>query len=228
MKIGIKGPIISSNDQWIYDWFGMEATSPKKVADALLQAEPNEKIEVEVNSGGGSVFAGSEIYTTIKSYNGNTISKIVGLAGSAASVAAMGSKRVVISPTGQIMIHNASGSFSGDYNEMNKGSEILQNINATIANAYMLKTGMSQEKLLEMMNKESWLTPQQALELGFVDEIMFTDGMQLTNNINSFMLPPEVINKVRNEIKRGLLSQEPQNSKELELLKAKLALKCKL
>lgn len=58
MKIDVKGPIIDSDEQWIYDWFGIEATSPKKVNDLINQTENDEDLEVEINSGGGSLFAG--------------------------------------------------------------------------------------------------------------------------------------------------------------------------
>lgn len=204
MKISVKGAIIDSDDQWIYDWFEVEATSPKKVIDLLNQAKNNEDLEVEINSGGGSVFAGSEIYTALKSYSGKVTTKVVGLAASAASVIAMAGDKIEISPTGQIMIHNASGGFGGDYRDMEKGAEILKNVNATISNAYSLKTGLSNEELLEMMNKETWLTPQQALEKKFVDEIMFTNDIKLVASINNGMLPQEVINKMKMEIKNKI------------------------
>lgn len=220
MKISIKGPIIDSDDQWIYDWFGVEATSPKKMSDLINQAKNNEDLEIEINSGGGSVFAGSEIYTALKSYSGKVTTKIVGLAASAASVIAMGADTVLITPTGQIMIHNASGGFGGDYRDMEKGAEILKNVNATISNAYRLKTGLSNEELLEMMNKETWLTPQQALEKKFVDEIMFTNDIKLVASINNGMLPPEVINKMKMELKNKEIPKEPENN--IEAIKAKI------
>ncbi|AAO36626.1 head maturation protease (endogenous virus) [Clostridium phage phiCTC2B] len=222
MKINVKGPIIDSDDQWIYDWFGIDATSPKKVQNELSNSKNNEGLEVEINSGGGSVFAGSEIYTLLKDYKGNVTVKIVGLAASAASVIAMAGDKVLISPTGQIMIHNASGCFSGDYRNMEKGSEILKNVNITISNAYKLKTGLSSEELLDMMNKETWLTPQNALDNKFVDEIMFTDGVKLVASINSGMLPQEVINKMRDKLKNELPQENINN--DLELEKAKLQL----
>lgn len=214
MKIDIKGPIIENDDQWIYDYFEVEATSPKKVSDLINQTENNEDIEVEINSGGGSVFAGSEIYTSLKSYNGNVTIKIVGLAASAASVIAMAGKNILMSPTAQMMIHNASGNFAGDYNVMQKGSEILKSVNASIANAYMLKTGMSQDKLLDMMNEETWMTPQQALENKFIDDIMFTDNVKLVASVSNGMLPQEVINKMKNK-----LLNEPNFNHKKESLK---------
>lgn len=226
MKISIKGPIIDSDDQWIYDWFGVEATSPKKVSDLINQAKNNEDLEIEINSGGGSVFAGSEIYTSLKSYGGKVITKVVGLAASAASVITMAGDNILISPTGQIMIHNASGGFGGDYRDMEKGAEILKNVNATISNAYRLKTGLSNEELLEMMNKETWLTPQQALEKKFVDEIMFTNDVKLVASFNNGMLPQEVINKMKMELINREVPKEPESNIEAE--KAKLLMELDL
>jgi ATP-dependent Clp protease, protease subunit len=226
MKISVKGPIIDSDDQWIYDWFGVEATSPKKVIDLISQAKNNEDLEVEINSGGGSVFAGSEIYTALKSYSGKVITKVVGLAASAASVVTMAGDIVKITPTGQVMIHNASGGFGGDYRAMEKGAEILKNVNATISNAYRLKTGLSNEELLEMMNKETWLTPQQALEKKFVDEIMFTNDVKLVASFNNGMLPQEVINKMKMELINKEVPKEPENNIEAE--KAKLLMELDL
>ena len=226
MKISVKGPIIDSDDQWIYDYFEVEATSPKKVIDLINQAKNNEELEVEINSGGGSVFAGSEIYTALKSYEGKVITKVVGLAASAASVVTMAGDIVKITPTGQVMIHNASGGFGGDYRDMEKGAEILKNVNATISNAYRLKTGLSNEELLEMMNKETWLTPQQALEKRFVDEIMFTNDVKLVASFNNGMLPQEVINKMKMELMNKEVPKEPENNIEAE--KAKLLMELDL
>lgn len=224
MKISVKGPIIDNDDQWIYDYFEVEATSPSKINDLINQAN-NEDLEVEINSGGGSVFAGSEIYTALKSYSGKVTTKVVGLAASAASVIAMAGDKIEISPTGQLMIHNASGGFGGDYREMEKGAEILKNVNATISNAYRLKTGLSSEELLEMMNKETWLTPQQALEMKFVDEIMFTNDIKLVASINNGMLPQEVINKMKMELKNKI-PKVIENDIEVE--KAKLLMELDL
>lgn len=197
-KVSIKGAIISSGDQWIYDWFGIDATSPKSVNNAITEANGDD-LEVEINSGGGDVFAGSEIYTTLKGYSGNVTTKIVGLAASAASVIAMAGNNILMSPTGQMMIHNVSTRSSGDYRDMQHTADVLKNANTTIANAYRLKTGMSEVDLLNMMNQETWLTPQQALENKFIDEIMFNDGqVNLVASIQSNLLPIEVIEKMRN------------------------------
>jgi ATP-dependent Clp protease protease subunit len=223
-KINVKGPIVSNSDAWIYEWFGIEATSPQKVNDALEKAN-GEDIEVEINSGGGSVFAGSEIYTALKSYKGNVIVKIVGLAASAASVIAMAGNKVMMSPTAQIMIHNVSSRAEGDYRDMEHTAEVLRNANDTIANAYRIKTGKTQEELLALMDKETWMTADKAKELGFVDEIMFENDSQLVASTDySGMLPPEVINKIRNTIKNPFNSQENGTDIFMQKIKSQLNL----
>lgn len=197
-KINVKGPIISNDDQWIYDLFDIEATSPSAV-QKQLDAAGDEEIEVVINSGGGSVFAGSEIYTALKSHTRNVTTQVVGLAASAASVIAMAGNKVIMAPTAQLMIHNVSAFGAGDYRDLEHTAGILKNANQSIANAYMLKTGMSQDELLSMMDAETWMTSQQALEKGFIDEVMFNEAPSLVASAGlAGMLPNEVINKIRN------------------------------
>lgn len=212
MRIEVKGPIINDADQWIYDWFGIPATSPSKVngfIDRAIRNNDNELL-VLINSGGGSVFSASEIYTALKSFSGNVKIRIVGLAASAASVIAM-SGYCEMAPTGQIMIHNASTSAWGDYNEMDNTSDFLQKVNQTIVNAYRIKTNKSDDELKALMNKTTWMTAQEAKELGFIDAVMFESEYQATASAEhpalvNGLLPPEVINKIREQLK-----EDPSN-----------------
>lgn len=223
-KINIKGTIVSNNQQWIYDYFEMEATSPNKVAAEIENAN-EEDLEVDINSGGGDVFAGSEIYTALKSYAGNVTTQIVGVAASAASVIAMAGNKVIMSPVAQIMVHNVSSYADGDYRDLQHEAGVLKNYNKTIANAYRLKSGLDESKLLDMMNKETWLTSQQALELGFVDEVMFENDTKLVASFDrSAMLPLEVINKIRNQIKNPSTSKKENKTDIFMEQKAKLNL----
>ncbi|MEC1744128.1 head maturation protease, ClpP-related [Schinkia azotoformans] len=207
MKIEIKGPIINDADQWIYDWFGIPATSPSKVnsfIDRAIRNNDNELLVV-INSGGGSVFSASEIYTSLKSFSGNVKIRIVGLAASAASVIAM-SGYCEMAPTGQLMIHNASTSAWGDYNEMDYTSDFLQKTNQTIVNAYKIKTNKSDDELKAMMNKTTWMTAQEAKEFGFINAVMFENEYQAAASVEhpalvNGLLPAEVINKIREQLK---------------------------
>lgn len=170
--INIKGCLIPQEDKWIYDWFEYPYTCAEDINRTLLEAN-GEDIEVIVNSPGGSVYVGSEIYTSLKDYPGKSTGKIVGIAASAASVAIMGVDECLISPTAQMMIHNASTQACGDYREMDKTSEVLQTVNKSILNAYKLKTGLEDEEIKNLMDQETWFTAEQAKEKGLVDEIMF-------------------------------------------------------
>ncbi|MCY6957953.1 head maturation protease, ClpP-related [Clostridium brassicae] len=215
-KVNVKGPIISSDEKWIYDWFGIEAVCATDIEKAIKDAN-GEELEVIINSPGGYVDVGSEIYTLLKDYKGKTTGKIVGMAASAASVASMGVDILKISPTARIMIHNASGIIQGDYRAMDHGSEMLKECNKAISNAYMLKTGMKQEELLDLMNKETFMNAQRAKELGFVDEIMFDTTNKLTNSCeNTGMLPKDVIEKIRNSIDNPNKINNKSNTNELE------------
>lgn len=216
-KINVKGTIVSNDEAWIYELFEIEHTSPKMVEKAIEELE-NDDVTIEVNSGGGSVFAGSEIYTAISRLNATV--EIVGLAGSAASFIAMAGKTVKIAPTAQIMIHNASTVAIGDKNDMNHASDFLNSIDSSIAYAYQLKTGLEQEELLEMMTTETWLTAEEALEKGFVDEIMFVEKVDAVAS-TSFVLPENVVNKVRNVMKskdNELVARLENIEKQLENL----------
>lgn len=225
-RINVKGTIISSDVQWIYDLFDIEATSPKKVIESLTDANGDD-VEVIINSGGGDVFAGSEIYTDLKSYSGNVTTKVVGIAASAASVIAMAGKRAMISPTAQIMIHNVSSRARGDYRDLQHESDVLKNWNKSISSAYQIKSGMKEEDLLDLMDKETWLNAQEAKEKGFVDEVMFEQQTQFSASFGSSpMIPQEVIEKVRNmkDTFNPVNSQKESESDILMQQKAKLNL----
>lgn len=232
-KIKIKGPIISRDEKWIYDWFEYDATTAFDVEKEL--PTDGSPIEVLINSPGGYVDEGSEIYYLLKNYSGHVTIDIVGTAASAASVIAMAGNTIRISPTGQIMIHNVSGGARGDYRALQHEASVLENFNKSIANAYILKTGMTQETLLDLMEKETWLNAQQAKEMGFVDEILFENGMQLVASAQSGMISPDIINKMRNMKDAWALNpHEPviqtviQHDNELEIAKAKLKLQTKV
>ena len=196
--IDIKGEIINSNNQWIYDWLGMEATSPKKISDALRDAG-GEDVEIHINSPGGDVFAGSEIYTLLRAYSGKVKVKILGIAASAASVIAQAGESE-ISPTGMFMIHNVKTWSSGDYRDMEYKAEALKAANESIINAYMAKTGMTQEELQGLMDRETYMAAAQAVEYGFVDKVMFAEqAPELRNGFG--LLPEETLKKIKNLIK---------------------------
>lgn len=222
-QIQIKGAIVSDSDKWLYDLYEMESTAPKDV----LLPDTMEDIEVIINSGGGDVCAGSEIYTALKSYQGNVSVKIVGIAASAASVIAMAGKSVEISPTAQIMIHNVSTIAQGDSKILKHEADVLENYNKSIANAYVLKTGLSQEELLSLMDTETWLTAGQAVEKGFADKVMFAeDEMAQMVASNTEVLPQNFV-KMQNMQRQDFDNKQNKLIKRIEILENALINKTK-
>lgn len=199
-KINIHGDIIENADKWIYDWFDMESTSPADVKQMLAEADEDEEIEVTINSGGGSVLAGQEIYTALRNNDKVTI-KIESLAGSAAGVIAMAGHNQ-ISPVGMVMIHNVSMmGAEGDYHDMEKNADLLKQMNAAMAEAYVQKSGMPLDDVLALMDKETWLTANQCLEYGFVDELIPTSkaAASYSNSFSGMWLTDEIRKKAEKE-----------------------------
>ena len=167
--INIAGTIIRNSDKWIYDWFEIESTTPGEVQAAIDEAN-GEDVIVRINSNGGDVFSGSEIYDILSGYQGNLLIRIVGIAASAASVVACAGTSE-IAPTAMLMLHNVQSSASGDYRAMETTADALKEANRSIMAAYRNKTGMTEKELLEMMDKETFISADTAVERGFVDKI---------------------------------------------------------
>lgn len=172
MNLKINGPIVSNDDKWIYEIFDIEAFSPRDLDNYLDNITSGEEIDIEINSPGGYVTAGSEIYTALMQHKGPVNILITGVAASMASVIAMAGTTVTMSPTAQIMIHNVSAYGSGDYRDFAHISETLKKLNKSIMNAYQIKTGKNEKEILELMDKETWMEANEAKNQGFVDKIL--------------------------------------------------------
>lgn len=169
--IKLAGFIIDNDQKEYYSRFGIETTCPNEISSALETAAGGDVL-LRINSPGGGICAGSEIFTALKNYKGKVDIEIVGLAGSCASFIAM-ARTCRMSPTAMMMIHNSSCCVDGDYRTFQKQAQVLVEVNDTIVNAYILKTGLDRDKLLTMMDDETWMSPQKALEYGFIDGILF-------------------------------------------------------
>lgn len=196
-KLNVKGVVIPNDYKWVYNLFGMDSISPKDVEDAITDAKGDD-INVIINSPGGDVFAGSEIYALLQSYAGNVEGEVLGIAASAASVIAMACTHLKIAPTAQMMIHNVLSYAEGDHRTMAQQSTFLHGWDKSIANAYRLKTGMSEQQLLDLMNKTTWMTAQEAVDNHFADEIMFDEENKLAAAASDCeMIPEKVVNVLR-------------------------------
>lgn len=231
-KYKITGQIVDNETgDFFRDFLGIESTSPKNVKKFLDEAN-GEDIVIEINSPGGSVFDGVEIYNELNSYKGNVTVDIVGLAASISSVIATAGNKTRISAGSMIMIHNVSSGAYGDYNDMNHQAEILKTANKSIAHAYELKTGMSGEELLELMNKETWLDSKTAIELKFADELLNnkTDSnknLNLSNTIGVNILSNEVVQNLKNKLFDSSINEKDNSDFLFKQNKLKAELKLK-
>ena len=150
-------------------WFDDDVT-PQLFKEELMAGDGN--ITVWINSPGGDCVAAAQIYNMLMDYPHDVTVKIDGIAASAASVIAMAGTRVLMSPVSMLMIHNPMTVAMGDTGEMQKAIEMLSSVKDSIINAYEIKTGLSRAKLSHLMDAETWMDANKAVELGFADEIM--------------------------------------------------------
>lgn len=179
--ISVRGDIIPNDYEEVYQWYEMEGTAPRSVQKALNEANGDD-ITVEINSGGGDLIAGSEIYSMLKKYSGNVETHIMGMAASAASIIAMAG-RCLMGYTAMLMIHNVSAYAEGDYKDMSHMSQVLQIANKSVAAAYREKTGLEEKALLDLMNKVTYMTAEQAIANKFADG--YIGSLRMQNGITT-------------------------------------------
>ncbi|MGG6796569.1 UNVERIFIED_CONTAM: Clp protease ClpP [Streptococcus canis] len=150
-------------------WFDDDVT-PQLFKEELNQGSGN--ITVWINSPGGDCVAAAQIYNMLMEYKGDVTVKIDGIAASAASVIAMAGTKVLMSPVSMLMIHNPMTIAFGNAGEMEKAIAMLDEVKESIINAYEIKTGMSRAKLSHLMDAETWMDANKAVELGFADDIL--------------------------------------------------------
>lgn len=153
-------------------WFDDDVT-PQLFKDELNSGEGN--ITVWINSPGGDCIAAAQIYNMLMEYKGDVTVKIDGIAASAASVIAMAGTKVLMSPVSMLMIHNPMTVAMGNKDEMERAIAMLDEVKESIMNAYEIKSGQSRTKISHLMDAETWMNANKALELGFIDGILSRD-----------------------------------------------------
>jgi ATP-dependent Clp endopeptidase proteolytic subunit ClpP len=154
----------------IYDEIGFGGVTAKQFS-ADLKKLKGQHIDLRINSVGGSVIEGAAIFNALKRHKGGLTVHIDGLAASMASVIAMAGEETRIAENALLMIHNPWSMTMGDAADLRKEADVLDKLKATLVNAYVRKTGQPRAAIEQMMDDEKWMDAQEALELGFVDEI---------------------------------------------------------
>lgn len=187
-------------------WFDDDVT-PQLFKDELHSSSGN--ITVWINSPGGDCIAAAQIYNMLMQYQGDVTVKIDGIAASAASVIAMAGTKVLVSPVSMLMIHNPATMAWGDTNEMKKAISMLSEVKESIINAYEIKTSLPRNKLAVLMDNETWMNANKAIELGFADDVLSSSdvsnmqfpnvGMQYSKTVVQNSLKDKIAKKCKIE-----------------------------
>jgi ATP-dependent Clp endopeptidase proteolytic subunit ClpP len=157
-------------DVHIYSEIGGFGVSAEAFVNELKTINAK-RLNVRINSPGGSVFDGFAIFNALRGYKGEVVTYVDGLAASAASVIAIAGRELRIAKNGYLMIHNAAAGVWGGADDMRKTADLLEKLNGTIADAYSEKTKRSRDEMLALMESETWMNAKDAKDMGFVDAI---------------------------------------------------------
>jgi ATP-dependent Clp protease protease subunit len=162
----------TSADLYLYEvigdsWIGTDAASLVKE----IKAQKGKKLNVRINSPGGSVFDGVAIYNALKAHDAEVVVYIDGYAASIASIIALAGTKVIIADNAMMMIHNPWTYASGEAKEMRRIADMLDQVKETLLNTYETKTKKKREKISDDMDAETWFTAKEALAYGLADQI---------------------------------------------------------
>jgi ATP-dependent Clp endopeptidase proteolytic subunit ClpP len=158
-----------------YDWWTDTGITALAFRDQLQALGDVQRLTVRINSPGGDVWDGMSIYNLLSQFQADTTVVIDGIAASVASLIAMAGDTVKAAEVSQMMIHDAWSIVAGNEQDMRDMADILTKIDQQIADTYALRSGSKTAKQFrEIMNKDTYLTAQEALEWGLVDEVIQT------------------------------------------------------
>jgi len=199
--------------------------SARKIADAI-EDRTSAPLVIKINSVGGDVFEGFAIYNAIKNHQGPTTAIVEGLAASAGSLIAISADMCIVRPASLMMLHNPHTVAAGESKDLRQSAEVLDKVRDIMVQRYKNKTGQSEESLIEMLDAETWLTPEEAVELGFADKVDYSEE-QVGGLHSSLITKITAMFKTKSQIVEALTSDEIKNlalgldvSAKLELVKA--------
>lgn len=174
----------------LYDEIGGFGISAASFIAALRSVPASNRIVLRIHSPGGSVLDGHAIFSALKSHPGGVTTHIDGLAASMATVVALAGGPVQMASGAFFMIHNVAAVAAGDAGEMRRMADVVDKIQESIAQVYVDKSGLSRRRIMEMMDAETWMGAEEAMNLGFVDEITHGVVMAAKFDLSAFKNAP--------------------------------------
>lgn len=232
MTIELFGEIVSDEWAWLYELFGIQCCCPKQVREAIRDLPAGEDLILEINSPGGDVWAGFEIYGLLQSCRADTEAHIISMAASAATTVMCGCDLVLASPVAQIMIHQPAA-YVEEYLD-NEGARQLQNfldsIKASILNGYVIKSAgkTPRKKFEQLVDDSTWMPAQDALELGLIDGYLDLDddaaaaisvgsGLRISNAAGISPAPKGLLERYEAAVLAGTMEAVPGHPVNREL-----------
>ena len=209
-SIFIYGDIVS--EPW--KWYESDVTSYDLVKE--IEGLDVDVIHCYINSYGGEVAEGLAIYNALKRHKAKVKTYCDGFACSAASVVFMAGDERIMSASSMLMIHNAWMWAAGDANELRKQADDLEKINEASNNAYLEHINISKEQLQEMLDKETWLTAQEALDMGFCTTVV--NDRKKAANQSARMKIVQLILERRDGVKEPRVSEDMLKALEDRLM----------
>lgn len=221
-ELYIYGDIVS------YKWDDSETTA-QSFKDELDALGDIHTLNVYINSPGGSVFQGQAIYTILKRHKATVNAHVDGIAASISSVIPMAADNVIMPRNAMMMVHNPWTLAMGNAQELRKQADDLDRIRESIMEAYLGKTGdkLSREKLVELLDDETWLTAQECLEYGLCDQVveakeiaasvdveLLSRFKNVPESIKSALIKPEN-NVIPDEERQKMLAESKENLEKI-------------
>ncbi|HFC9227350.1 TPA: head maturation protease, ClpP-related [Enterococcus faecium] len=204
---------LSGNVQKKY-WRDDDVINAKDIRDSLDTV--TDDIVIKLNSPGGDVFEGIEIYNYLKDHPSNITVEVTGLAASAATFIVAGANDVIMNVGTSLMIHEASTFAWGNKQDIQKTLNALETIDGSILAIYSDKTGQSVDKLREWMNEEKWFTADEAVKYGFANSVKREEPQNEPQNIAA-MIQDAVAVAIAN-LKEPVTNKIEQESKQKSLI----------
>lgn len=169
------------------NWNG-DGITAQTVSDALKA--DSKSITVRVNSPGGSAFDGVAIYNLLKSASRPVAVIVDGMAASAASIIAMAGDTITMATGSVMMVHEGQAMAFGAADDMRKMADTLDTVTSSIADIYVARTGLKKSDVLDMQNAETWMTAEEAVEMGFATKIGKNAAVKNEFNLSRFRNAP--------------------------------------
>lgn len=191
----------------IYNDIGDFGVTAQDFADALDTAGSVSTLDVRISSNGGDVSTGFAIFNMLERHSARKVVTVDGLAASMASVIAMAGDEVHMPANSMLMIHNPWGVAMGGADQIKSFGDALEQMQQQIADAYVARTGISEDEIFAMMAKETWLSAKRAVSLGFADSVGAALDVKATFDVSKFNRVPKAF-KAENDRKKASMSKK--------------------